>query len=98
MRRDMIDHVRRRHNSALQTELAQRMLYQLKLTQPLPTCGLVELIVLDWTATHESHHRGPCCRGLGLVEATAALADLAGGARCARNHRWLRWSDAIEEK
>jgi hypothetical protein len=35
---------------------------------------------------------------LGLVEATAALADLVGGARCARNHRWLRWSDAIEEK
>src|SRR5262249_45482312 len=44
MRRDVIDHVRRRHDSALQTELAQRMLHQLKLAQPLPACGFVEAI------------------------------------------------------
>ena len=40
MRRDVIDHVRRRYDSALQTERAQRMLYQLELTQPLPARGL----------------------------------------------------------
>jgi tRNA-dihydrouridine synthase len=39
MRRDVIDHVRRRHDSALQTELAQRMQYQLELAQPSPARG-----------------------------------------------------------
>jgi hypothetical protein len=42
VRHDVIHDVRRRHDSALQAELAQRMLCQLMVAQPLPARGLVE--------------------------------------------------------
>jgi hypothetical protein len=40
----VIDHVRRRHDSALQTELTERKLRQLQLSQPPPARRLVEVI------------------------------------------------------
>jgi hypothetical protein len=44
MLRDVIEHIRPRYDSALQTELAQRMLYQLEFAQPLPARSFVEVV------------------------------------------------------
>jgi hypothetical protein len=57
VRRDVINHVRSRHDSALQAKLAQRMLHQLKFTQPLPTGSLVEAIPRNWIIAKSCHNR-----------------------------------------
>src|SRR5215831_2718942 len=61
MRSDVIDDVRARYNSALQTELAQRMLHQLEFTQPSPARSFIEVIPLNRVAANSrhknSHHR-----------------------------------------
>src|SRR5262249_4601943 len=57
MQRDMIDHVRRRHDSALQTELTQRVLHQLQFAQPLPARSFIEAIPCNRITTKGRHRR-----------------------------------------
>jgi hypothetical protein len=60
MRRDVIDHARPRYDSALETELAQRMLHQLEFAQLLPTRGLIEVIPRNRVAANSRHECHPC--------------------------------------
>jgi hypothetical protein len=55
MRRNVIDDVRRRHDPALQTELAQRMLHQLQLAQLSPARSLIEVIPRNWVTAKGCH-------------------------------------------
>jgi len=55
MRLDVVDHVRRRHDPALHIELAQRMLHQLELAQPLPARGLIETLPRNRVAANGRH-------------------------------------------
>jgi hypothetical protein len=55
MRHDVIDHVRRRHDSALQTDLTQRMLYQLQLAQPSPTRSFIEVLPRNGVTANSRH-------------------------------------------
>src|SRR5215831_8173486 len=55
VRRDVIHHIRACYNSALQTELAQWMLDQLKPAQPLPACSFIEIVPRN-RITANSYH------------------------------------------
>jgi len=57
VRSDVIDHVRRRNDAALEAELAQRMALQLQLPQPLPAPSLVEAIPFNRVVASNSHER-----------------------------------------
>jgi hypothetical protein len=56
MRRDVIDHARPHYDSALQTELAQRMLHQLEFAQPSPARGRIEALPRNRITAKGCHH------------------------------------------
>jgi hypothetical protein len=55
MRHDVIDHIRPRYDSALQTELAQRMLHQLEFTQPSPARSCIEALPRNRITANSRH-------------------------------------------
>ena len=60
MRLDVIDHVRRRDDPALQTELTEQMLYQLELAQPSPARGFIEVLPRNRVTANSRHECHPC--------------------------------------
>jgi hypothetical protein len=56
---DVIDHVRRRHDPALETELAQRMLHQLELTQAVASAQFYRNSPRNRVTANSRHERHP---------------------------------------
>src|SRR5262249_31265294 len=88
MRHDVVYHARRRHDPALQTELAQRMLRQLELTQPSPASGFIEVLPRNRVTADSRHQTRPVAAfssrtrtGL-LLAAAIACRGLIGLCQC----------------
>src|SRR5215471_681574 len=96
MRRDVIHDVRSRYDSALQTELAQRMLQQLKFAQPLPARGFIEVVPRNWVTAESCHECHPS-RANFCVVSLKERTQIERRAERAIRHCWNRTIlDAID--